>query len=293
MSVRFPLLVFAAASFAAADPTPAQTLVAGSRPPAGACAVPGSVPAAFVELAAPVGKTDTLATLRVCLATGDTADPAASFHGELRWDSLGAAAATISRSRVGMVIENATQRGRIIFAGASPSGFHEAVALTVTLRLARAGLLPAVSLAMKELNTVNARALAPVATVTGWPRGTAKKATRTSTPATVRAASAAVPATPPRIARLTPSFAAAQSDEPATMDIEGQSFAAEGNVVMFGPVELRNVTSANNGTLIRIFVPREASVSAEAPPMQLTAGTYRVSVRTARGESNSVDFVIR
>lgn len=291
--MRLTRLAFAAASFAAAAPAASQTLVAGSRAPAGACVVPESAPAAFVELTAPVARTDTLATLRVCLVTGEAADPAASFHGELRWDSLGATAATISRSRVGMVIENATQRGRIIFAGASPSGFHEAVALTVTLRLARAGLLPAVSLAMRELNTVNARALAPVATVTGWPRGAVKKITPAAAPATVRAASATVPTTPPVIARLTPSFAAAQSDEPATMDIEGQSFAAEGNVVKFGPVELRNVTSANNGTLIRIFVPREASVSAEAPPMQLTAGTYRVSVRTARGESNSVDFVIR
>ena len=285
--------VIVAALFVAFLAPAAQTVVGSSRAPVGSCSTSSSGPSAFIELAAAVAARDTLATVRVCLVTGTPSDPAASFHGEIQWDSARATAATIARPRVGMVIENATKQGRIIFAGASPSGFPEALALAVTLRLARAGSLPPVTLALRELNTVAAKSLASVATVTGWPAASATPARSVEKKRDEIARVTTTPAAPPRIARLTPAFAIADTEEPPVVEIVGQSFAAEGNTVTFGPVVLRNITSANGGTLIRLTVPREASVSEEAPPVRLTAGTYRVSVRTARGQSNSVDFEIR
>jgi len=286
-----PLVMLAAIGSAVA--VPAQTVISSSRAPVGSCRTTAAGPSAFIELASPIAARDTLATVRVCLVTGAPADPAASFHGEVRWDSAAAATTTIVRPRVGMVIENATVPGHIIFAGASPSGFPEALALTFTLRLTRPGTMPNISLFMRELNTVSARSLAGLAAVSGWPVNVSASARREGTTTGARARVTTTPSAPPRIARLTPAFAPAESDEPPVVDIIGQSFAAEGNVVTFGPVVLRNITSANGGTLIRLLVPREGSVSEEAPPMQLTAGTYRVTVRTARGQSNSVDFEIR
>lgn len=288
---RAPLIV---AALMIAAVAPAQTVVGSARAPVGSCATTTTGPSAFIELAAPVGPRDTLATVRVCLVTGTPSDPAASFHGEIQWDSARATAETIARPRVGMVIENATKRGTIVFAGASPSGFSEALALTVTLRLARAGSMPPVSLVLRELNTVAAKSLAALATVSGWPKTAAAPMRTVATGRTgTTARVATTPSAPPRIARLIPAFAQVDSEEPPVVEIVGQAFAAEGNIVTFGPVVLRNITSANGGTLIRVIVPREASVSEEAPPMRIAAGTYRVSVRTARGQSNFVDFEIR
>jgi len=58
-----------------------------------------------------------------------------------------------------MHAENSRESGRIRFAAAAPTGFPQAALLSVTLRVAKAGTRPVVTLDMRELNTTDGASL--------------------------------------------------------------------------------------------------------------------------------------
>lgn len=124
----------------------------------------GRRPSAAVEAwvaMRPVRAADTVATAHVCVVTKSAATRIASYHGELRFDSTAARVLRVEKVAGGMRAENATKRGEIRFAGAAPDGFAPGPVMSVSLKLARRGRRPALSLRMLELNTAAGESLLP------------------------------------------------------------------------------------------------------------------------------------
>jgi len=114
------------------------------------------------------------------------------------------------------------------------------------------------------------------------------------------AAALAVPATAmatacrtaaPQLTALTPTTADVSRGELVEVVIAGRGFTAM-NTVHFGPVVLVQVPRRSDREL-RFMVPLDDTQQpgrGEAPPLPLPAGTYRVTVTTARGTSNALPF---
>src|SRR5262245_14029461 len=92
----------------------------------------------------------------------------------------------------------------------------------------------------------------------------------------------------PIIERVVPAAGPAGTAYPLQVTIEGRHFADSANTVKFGPVAVNNLPSTEGGTRIVLFLPKEAPSKGEVPPAVLQPGTYRITVTTSAGESNSV-----
>jgi hypothetical protein len=73
---------------------------------------------------------------------------------------------------------------------------------------------------------------------------------------------------------------------PVRVEAQGCGFAPQ-NDVRFGPEVLRDVPSAERGTRIHFVIPQSLRGGSEVPPMPTPAGTYDVTITTARGRSNA------
>ena len=289
------------------------------------CARPtGKVKAkASLELAQKVGARDTMAIVRVCLATKDPAVRIGSYHGLLTYDSIAARLVSVDRSKQGMKVANTNKAGVIDFAAAFPGGMDDSVALTFRLALAKPGKLPPLRLHMYELNALSGSVLTSSVRVTGYPSSIV------TTPGPLRRDTAATaasnkPDTAPKkivstsgnkptaktdsikrptstggnaaqdgvhLESVTPSSAPA--GEPVTVVIKGTGFTPTGNTVRFGRIEITNISSTAGGTLIRITVPTEFPATGEVSPKQIGGGDFPISVRNSRGTSNELAFVLR
>ena len=109
----------------------------------------------------PVRAADTVVTARVCVVPKSAATKIGSYHGELRFDSTVVRVVRVEKTAGGMRAENATKRGLVKFAGATPDGFPHGAVMSVVLRLAKRGQAPTFSLSMLELNTVDGQPLLP------------------------------------------------------------------------------------------------------------------------------------
>ncbi|MDH3497250.1 MAG: IPT/TIG domain-containing protein [Gemmatimonadota bacterium] len=96
----------------------------------------------------------------------------------------------------------------------------------------------------------------------------------------------------PVITRLEPARGPAGVAYPLRLTIEGTGFAPESNTVHVGPVVLPDVPSADGGTRIVVFVPKEIPSTGEVPPAPLLPGRYEVSVTTAHGTSAPAIFTL-
>ncbi len=96
----------------------------------------------------------------------------------------------------------------------------------------------------------------------------------------------------PVITRLEPAAGPAGVAYPIRLTIEGTGFAPVGNAVRVGPVVLLDVPSANGGTRIVVFVPKETPSTSEVPPAPLLPGHYEVTVTTAEGTSAPAIFML-
>ena len=135
----------------------AMTLAAPDSVPPASCAArkAGTQAQAFVAVAPVAGARDTMMTATVCVTLAvRSAQKIGSYHGELHFDSTAVRGVRVVKAEGGMRVENATQAGRVNFAGAAPTGFPEGALVKVVLRLRKAGQRPALTLEMKELNTV-------------------------------------------------------------------------------------------------------------------------------------------
>ena len=241
------------------------------------------------------GPRDTIVEMRACLS--GAGKRIGSFHAIIQFDTTRARAISIAAPRFGTVVHNESRPGHIAFAGATPAGFEDGPVLLVALRLARAGRTPPVSLDVKELNSTEPKSMLAQAHVHGWPSTRtaqlAQKAEARRQRGGKVSVRAAPPTAPPVIERITPQSFPADTSIPPMIEIVGRHFAAEGNVIRIGPGQIRSVTSANGGTIIRFLLPRRIVVADEAPPMQVGPGDLEIRVRTVRGESNAVTIHIR
>ncbi len=96
---------------------------------------------------------------------------------------------------------------------------------------------------------------------------------------------------PPEIIAITPSSGPAGTAYPIEATILGRGFAATGNVVTFGPIQLPDLAS-RDGQHITFLVPKEVPSRGEVPPMVLIPGEYSVTVTTPAGTSPAMLFTL-
>jgi hypothetical protein len=96
-------------------------------------------------------------------------------------------------------------------------------------------------------------------------------------------------AQPPELIDILPASGPTGASYPLQATIRGTGFMPAGNVVEFGPVTIRDLPSVD-GLRITFHVPKLIQSKSEVPPMVLTEGSYRVTVTTASGRSNSLLF---
>ena len=148
-----------------------QLAASGRTPVAADC---GRTPAKAADIEAfvavkPLRQSDSLATVTVCVVPRSASVHIGSYHGELLFDSTSVHVVRVEKTAGGMRVENATNPGRVNFAGAAPEGFPAGAMLRVVLRVRPRGKTPALRLAMKELNAVDGKNLLPQLVTTGQP----------------------------------------------------------------------------------------------------------------------------
>ena len=104
-----------------------------------------------------------------------------------------------------------------------------------------------------------------------------------------RGASQALPSDTLMIAKISPDSGPAGPAYPIEITIEGTGFDSS-NVVMFGPLTVKDVPSRESRTRIVMYVPKEMPSSSEVPPSPLLPGPYEVRVKTSAGTSNALTF---
>jgi hypothetical protein len=267
--------------------------------------------AAFVELPERIRAKDSVAEAKVCLVMRDPKVRIGSYHGLITWDSTKAKLEEVEKGRMGMRIENTTRAGAVDFAGAFPGGFDDRAALTLKLVLAKPGKLPPLTLHMYELNEISGTILTSMLTVTGYPSTVKTVPGPMKKPAATVATTGgtAVPLKADSAKKKTASGGGASTTTPVSVEItsvapatpaigseaviRGKGFMPTGNTVQIGRVEIRDLPSADGGTLIRFTIPTEVPAKGEVPPMQLGPGEYTMVVRNARGTSNTLRFMVR
>ena len=157
------MLVAALFALQVAGTAPAPAAAGCARPPAKTADV-----AAFVAMN-PLRQSDTLATVTVCVVAQSPALRIGSYHGELLFDSTSVRVVRVEKPTGGMRVENATQPGRVNFAGAAPEGFPPGALVSVVLRVRPRGKAPALRLTMRELNAVNGKSLLSQLVTSGRP----------------------------------------------------------------------------------------------------------------------------
>jgi hypothetical protein len=90
-----------------------------------------------------------------------------------------------------------------------------------------------------------------------------------------------------------PSAASTDPGEVLDLRIAGCGFSTDRNTVTFGDVTVRNIKSTDDGTHIRVVIPKEVRSGGEVPPMQLSAGAYQVTVNNGRETSNAKRVTLR
>ena len=276
-----------------------MTLLARSAVAAQECRVagaPATGPRLFLEVAPPARR-DTLVNVRVCIAPGR--EPVGSYHASFEYDTLRTRVLHVDVSGNGMQAANPSTPGATRLAGAAPAGFTAGVLARLSLRGKSSRALGPLKLVVLEINSTAGADLRAAARVTGYPAANRRLGV-VQTPTVATAADTRVanrstaPAHPgvPHITSLTPTSAQVDPDAVVEVVIHGSGFAASGNVVMFGPVTMDGMFSADGGRSIRFVVPTQLPSHGEVPPMRILPGEFAVRVRTPQGESNSMIFKV-
>ncbi len=264
--------VFLAAACAVLLGVPGRRAEA-QRPCASAALPRRSANSAVLSLeAAAVGKRDTLAQVRICLALPQ-GKRVGSFHLEIDYDSTRARALRASPASGGAQVANTLIAGQVSIAGAAPAGFGRGVLSTITFRR-RAGTVGPMRLTLRELNGTDGGSIAATARAIGI-------GTWTVPAPTVNAADA------PVLEKVEPSTAEIVPGGVAEVIIRGQGFTPTGNVVMLGSAVLGELRSTD-GTTLRLLVPNAWPSSGEAPPRVIETGDYSLQIRNTRGVSNTI-----
>lgn len=107
------------------------------------------------------------------------------------------------------------------------------------------------------------------------------------------------PATRParvRLIAISPDSVQLIAGNVTEVELRGTGFdtsrTAPQNVVRVGLLELRQVPSRANGTVIRVAIPEAVPSSGEAPPARWIGGRYPVTVSTPAGTSDTLSLTI-
>jgi hypothetical protein len=246
-------------------------LVAGvfATPP---CSAPGRLLKLYLESES-VGPRDTMAHIHLCLGTSRDARTN-SFSARIVADTEFGRIESVERTIGPSVIARAdTMAGTVLVAGASTGGMMDGSLVTVRVRLARPGTLPRMTVVLTEMNGVNGMSMATRTNVIGLdPKCVGDM---------------------PAVFEVLPPAASADPGEVLDLRINGCGFSAEKNTVTFGDVVVRNIKSTDDGTHIRVVIPKAARATGEVPPMPLGAGVYDVTVNNGRGTSNAKRVTLR
>jgi hypothetical protein len=237
------------------------------------CSAPGSLPKIYLE-ADPIAALDSVAHVRLCLGGSGAGARVRSLSGRIVVDTAFGRMLDVERTRSPEVIARADPTGAaMLVAAASSDGFASGTLVTVRVRMTRAGTLPKLSVVLTEISDQ---------------RGTSV-VTRTNVLGLGPQCAGASPA----VFEVLPSAASVDPGEVLDLRIAGCGFSADENTVKFGDVTVRNVKSTDDGTHIRVVVPKEIRSSGEVPPMQLGVGAYEVTVNNGRGTSNAKRVTLR
>jgi hypothetical protein len=246
-------------------------LVAGltTTPP---CSAPGNLLKLYLE-AESFGSRDSMAHVHVCMRTSRDAR-VSSFSARIVPDTAFGRVIDVERTIGPAVIARADSlAGTVLVAGASSGGLIDGSLLTIRVRLARAGTLPKISVVLTGMNGLNGMSLATRTNVIGL--------------------DAKCVGDLPALFEALPPAASADPGEVLDLRLNGCGFSANDNTVKFGDVTVRNVKSTDDGTHIRVVIPKDVHGGGEVPPMQLGAGIYDVTVNNGRGTSNAKRVALR
>ena len=110
-------------------------------------------------------------------------------------------------------------------------------------------------------------------------------------PMSIWLADRAAAAEAPTLVSIMPSSGPAGAAYPLKATLRGTGFKSTGNIVHFGPAVISDLPSPD-GTSITFSVPKLRGSRGEAPPAVLTPGEYAVTVETADGTSNALNFLL-
>jgi hypothetical protein len=247
----------------------AATLTGASAPP---CSSPGRLLKLYLE-AESFGARDASARVHLCLGTSRDAR-VNSFSARIVPDTAFGRIVEIERTVGPAVVARAdSAAGTALVAGASPGGMMDGSLITMRVRLARPGTLPKMQVVLTEMNGVNGLSLATRTSVIGLDAKCAGDA--------------------PAVFEVLPPAASADPGEVLDLRISGCGFSADKNTVQFGDVVVRDIKSTDDGTHIRVVIPKETRSSSGASPMPLGAGGYDVTVNNGRATSNAKRVTLR
>jgi hypothetical protein len=243
----------------------------------------------------PIAPRSATARVRLCLTLTTREPKIGSLQALIRFDSTLAEVSEVRTPTPGGSLVHAARGGVITVAGASARGISGGTLLVITLRLTRRGAVPALSLVPTEVMGVDRRSRLSAMRVASLPARCAVGVR--CQPPTSDARLAPCPtmarSSPPELRDLAPNEGGADPGEVVEMTIVGCGFDERANTVRFGEVSMRNLPASAGGTRIIITVPKTVPSTGEAPPMQIGAGTYAVTVTTDRGTSNVLRFTLR
>jgi len=251
----------------------AALALAGSITVAVPCSAPDTALTVYLE-ADPVAARDSTAHVRLCLGGASQHARVRSFSARVRVDTAFGRIVGVEHIASPEVYARADTNGAAaLVAGASSSGIANGSLITVRVRLARLGTLPRFSILLTELSDAQGLSLV----------------TRTS----VIGLNAKCSGSEPALFEVLPPAASVDPGAVLDLRIDGCGFSADKNTVKFGGVTMRNIRSTDDGTHIRVVIPKEAHSGGEVPPMQMSAGEYDVTVNNGRGTSNAKRVTLR
>jgi hypothetical protein len=236
-----------------------------------ACARPSDGPGPKFYIEQVTGKPrDSLVVARLCLAPGKNG--VGSYMATLTYDTTSMRVATV-RSSGGMQVANSRIAGLIRLAGAAPSGFSAGELASMSFVPSRLGKLSAITLSVGEASTPAGVSVARETKAFGW-----------------QVQSTAIPR--PRVDSISPRSAEVSHERVTDLILYGRGFMPTGNTVVFGTVEVSDLSSEKGGTVIRFAAPTEFPARGAAPARRIAAGRVDVRVRHSGGASNAVVFAV-
>ena len=206
----------------------------------------------------------------VCLSSENNVG---SFMATLRYDSTRARLVDV-RVSSGMGSTNGGGPGLIRIAAVAPNGFARGIVASMSFKVAESGSVGRIHLAITEVTTSTGASLPGEVRTTSWPP---------NQPARRQ----------PVVDSIRPRSAEVEHERVTDLTVYGRNFAATGNTIDFGGVQIGDLSSERGGTVIRFAAPTHLPVRGSAEMRRVRPGRVDVRVKHDGGTSNAVVFTVR